>query len=74
MSTHSVSSRRKSMRMLFYSASGDPPPEKRWRFLFNKSEISASPSAGRFRRTSRLATRSLAQPIRAALATARSCA
>ena len=29
---------RKSMLMLLYSASGDPPPEKRWRFLFNKSE------------------------------------
>jgi pimeloyl-ACP methyl ester carboxylesterase len=29
---------RKSMRMLLYSASGDPSPEKRWRFLFNKSE------------------------------------
>lgn len=24
--------------MLLYSASGDPPPEKRWRFLFSKSE------------------------------------
>lgn len=29
---------RKTMRMLLYSASGDPPPEQRWRFLFNKSE------------------------------------
>lgn len=29
---------RKTMRMLLYSASGDPPPEKRWRFLFSKSE------------------------------------
>jgi len=29
---------RKSMRMLLYSASGDASPEKRWRFLFNKSE------------------------------------
>jgi pimeloyl-ACP methyl ester carboxylesterase len=26
------------IRMLLYFASGDPPPEKRWRFLFNKSE------------------------------------
>jgi len=29
---------RKTMRMFLYSASGDPPPEKRWRFLFSKSE------------------------------------
>jgi pimeloyl-ACP methyl ester carboxylesterase len=29
---------RKSLCMMLYSASGDPPPEKRWRFLFNKSE------------------------------------
>lgn len=29
---------RKSVRMLLYSASGDPPPEKRWRYLFSKSE------------------------------------
>jgi len=29
---------RKTMLMFLYSASGDPPPEKRWRFLFNKSE------------------------------------
>ena len=29
---------RKTMRMLLYSNSGDPPPEKRWRFLFDKSE------------------------------------
>jgi pimeloyl-ACP methyl ester carboxylesterase len=29
---------RRSIRMLLYSASGDPPPEKRWRFLFSKSE------------------------------------
>ena len=29
---------RRTMRMFLYSASGDPPPEKRWRFLFNKSE------------------------------------
>ncbi|MBE7555427.1 MAG: alpha/beta hydrolase [Anaerolineales bacterium] len=29
---------RKTVRMLLYSASGDPPPEQRWRFLFNKSE------------------------------------
>lgn len=28
----------KTMRMLLYSASGDPPAEKRWRFLFSKSE------------------------------------
>jgi len=27
-----------TMRMFLYSASGDPPPEKRWRFLFGKSE------------------------------------
>ena len=29
---------RKTLRMFLYSASGDPPPEKRWRFLFGKSE------------------------------------
>ncbi|GAA6617641.1 alpha/beta hydrolase [Scytonema sp. NUACC26] len=29
---------RKSLRMILYSASGDAPPEKRWRFLFDKSE------------------------------------
>jgi len=29
---------RKSMLMFLYSASGDPPPGKRWRFLFGKSE------------------------------------
>ncbi len=29
---------RKTMLMLLYSASGDPPAEKRWRFLFSKSE------------------------------------
>jgi pimeloyl-ACP methyl ester carboxylesterase len=29
---------RKSLLMFLYSASGDPPAEKRWRFLFNKSE------------------------------------
>lgn len=29
---------RQTMRMFLYSASGDPPPEKRWRFLFSKSE------------------------------------
>jgi pimeloyl-ACP methyl ester carboxylesterase len=29
---------RKTMLMFLYSASGDPPPEKRWRFLFKKSE------------------------------------
>jgi pimeloyl-ACP methyl ester carboxylesterase len=29
---------RRTMRMLLYAASGDPPPEKRWRFLFAKSE------------------------------------
>ena len=29
---------RKTLRMLLYSASGDPPPEKRWRYLFSKSE------------------------------------
>jgi pimeloyl-ACP methyl ester carboxylesterase len=28
----------KTMRMFLYSASGDPPPEKRWRFLFGESE------------------------------------
>jgi pimeloyl-ACP methyl ester carboxylesterase len=28
----------KFMRMLLYSASGDPPAEKRWRFLFGKHE------------------------------------
>ncbi len=28
----------KTMRMFLYSASGDPPPEKRWRFIFDKSE------------------------------------
>jgi pimeloyl-ACP methyl ester carboxylesterase len=29
---------RSTMRMFLYSASGDAPPEKRWRFLFGKSE------------------------------------
>ena len=29
---------RTTLRMFLYSASGDPPPEKRWRFLFGKSE------------------------------------
>jgi pimeloyl-ACP methyl ester carboxylesterase len=29
---------RLTMRMFLYAASGDPPPEKRWRFLFRKSE------------------------------------
>lgn len=29
---------RQTMRMMLYAASGDPPPEKRWRFLFDKSE------------------------------------
>jgi pimeloyl-ACP methyl ester carboxylesterase len=29
---------RKSMLTFLYSASGDPPPEKRWRFLFDKSQ------------------------------------
>lgn len=29
---------RKSLRMMLYSGSGDAPPEKRWRFLFDKSE------------------------------------
>jgi pimeloyl-ACP methyl ester carboxylesterase len=29
---------RKTMCMLLYSGSGDAPPEKRWRFMFTKSE------------------------------------
>jgi len=29
---------RRTMRMFLYAASGDPPAEKRWRFLFDKSE------------------------------------
>ena len=29
---------RKIMTMFLYPASGNPPPEKRWRFLFSKSE------------------------------------
>jgi len=29
---------RDALRRFLYSASGDPPPEKRWRFLFDKSE------------------------------------
>lgn len=29
---------RKSLRMMLYSASGDVPPEKGWRFLFDKTE------------------------------------
>ena len=29
---------RKTMLMFLYTLSGDPPPEKRWRFLFEKSE------------------------------------
>ena len=28
----------KTMRISLYSSSGDPPPEKRWRYLFGKSE------------------------------------
>jgi hypothetical protein len=28
----------KSLRMMLYSASGDAQSEKRWRFLFDKSE------------------------------------
>ncbi|HEX3150912.1 MAG TPA: alpha/beta hydrolase [Gemmataceae bacterium] len=29
---------RKGFRMFLYSASGDPPPDKRWRFVFGKNE------------------------------------
>ena len=29
---------RKSLRMFFFSASGDPRPEQRWRFIFPKNE------------------------------------
>ena len=29
---------RKAITMFLYSASGNPPPEKRWRYLFSKSE------------------------------------
>ncbi len=29
---------RATIRTMLYVASGDPPPSKRWRFLFNKSE------------------------------------
>lgn len=29
---------RKSLKMFFYAASGDAPPEERWRFIFEKSE------------------------------------
>ena len=29
---------RASIRRILYTASGDPPPEKRWRFLYSKSE------------------------------------
>ena len=29
---------RRTIRMLLYAASGDPPPEMRWRFLFGRSE------------------------------------
>ncbi|NJL38584.1 MAG: alpha/beta hydrolase [Leptolyngbyaceae cyanobacterium SM1_4_3] len=29
---------RRSLRMMFYSASGDAPPEKRWRLVFDQSE------------------------------------
>ncbi|HEY6393869.1 MAG TPA: alpha/beta hydrolase, partial [Candidatus Binataceae bacterium] len=29
---------RKSVTMMLYSASGDPPPKERWRFLFDKNE------------------------------------
>jgi pimeloyl-ACP methyl ester carboxylesterase len=29
---------RASLATMLYSASGDPPPERRWRFLFDKSE------------------------------------
>ena len=36
---------RRSVRMFLYSASGDPPPEKRWRFLFGKDETLLSTGA-----------------------------
>jgi pimeloyl-ACP methyl ester carboxylesterase len=29
---------RKTLGIFLYSSSGDPPPEKRWRYLFGKSE------------------------------------
>jgi pimeloyl-ACP methyl ester carboxylesterase len=29
---------RRSVRMFLYSLSGDPPPEKRWRFLFERNQ------------------------------------
>lgn len=29
---------RKAITLFLYSASGDPPPEKRWRYMFGKSE------------------------------------
>lgn len=35
-----------AMRRILYAASGDPPPERRWRFLFEKSEtlLDSAPS------------------------------
>jgi pimeloyl-ACP methyl ester carboxylesterase len=29
---------RRAVTMFLYAASGDPPPEKRWRYIFNKGE------------------------------------
>ncbi len=36
---------RATIRTILYTASGDPPPSKRWRFLFNKSEKPLDTSA-----------------------------
>lgn len=36
---------RTSIRTILYTASGDPPPEKRWRFLYDKSEKTLDPSS-----------------------------
>jgi pimeloyl-ACP methyl ester carboxylesterase len=42
---------RKTMLMALYSASGDAPPDKCWRFLFEKSETILDSGTGqRFRR------------------------
>ncbi|MDP5018706.1 MAG: alpha/beta hydrolase, partial [Dolichospermum sp.] len=36
---------RTTIRTILYTASGDPPPSKRWRFLYNKSEKSFDTSS-----------------------------
>lgn len=36
---------RRTMRTTLYSLSGNPPPEKRWRFMLDKSEKALAPSS-----------------------------